>query len=264
MRDWPDDYLSLPIGTLPIGKHGNAHVTRRSLLAGASLLITTGGASTRVLTKALPWEHNKADPVTPVVSGGYLFFTAKEAAIVDAFVDRLIPADELGAGARDAGVTTFIDRQLTGPYGGHDSLYMQGPFSETPLPSQGLQSPMTPRQQYRLGLAALDRYCTETYGGRGFAELNCEKQDNLIHAMEKGEVQFQNFDSQMLFSAIHSNAIEGYFADPIYGGNREMIGWNLVGFPGTRYDYRDVMEKLNKRYELPPVGLQGRPNWGSR
>ena len=53
---------------------------------------------------------------------------ATEAGIVDAFIDRLIPTDELGAGAKDAGVVTFIDRQLTGPYGGHDWLYMQGPW----------------------------------------------------------------------------------------------------------------------------------------
>jgi gluconate 2-dehydrogenase gamma chain len=56
--------------------------------------------------------------------------------------------------------------------------------------------------------------------------------------------------------------MEGYFADPIYGGNRDMVGWKLVGFPGTRYDYRDVMEKPNQAYALPPVGLKGRPAWG--
>ena len=104
-------------------------VTRRSLLATAALLITTSGVTARVVTKVLPWKPNEAYPVTPVVPGGYLFFTANEAAVVDAIVDRLIPTDELGPGAKDAGVTTFIDRQLTGPYGGHDWLYMQGPFS---------------------------------------------------------------------------------------------------------------------------------------
>src|ERR1700760_1888347 len=151
-------------------------VTRRSLLATAALLITTSGVSARVVTKVRPWKPNEAYPVTPVVPGGYLFFTANEAAIVDAFVDRLIPTDDLGPGAKDAGVTTFIDRQLTGPYGGHDWLYMQGPFSSTPLPTQGLQSPLTPRQQYRLGLAALESYCTATFN-HGFVQLSPEEQD---------------------------------------------------------------------------------------
>lgn len=239
-------------------------VTRRSLLASAALLITTRGVGARSVTKVLPWKPNESYPVTPVGSGGYLFFTIAEAEAVDAFVDRLIPTDELGAGAKDAGVTTFIDRQLTGPYGGHDWLYMQGPFSDKPLSSQGLQSPLTPRQQYRLGLAALEAYCKATYDGRGFAQLNRGEQDKLIGAMEIGEVQLKEFSSQMLFSAIYSNTMEGYFSDPIYGGNRDMVGWRLVGFPGVRYDFRDVMEKPNQAYPLPPVGLQGRPAWGAR
>lgn len=245
-------------------KPKHAGVTRRSLLASAALLFTASSAGARVVTKVLPWRPNEAYPVTPISPGGYLFFTAQEAAVVDAFVERLIPTDDLGAGAKDAGVTTFIDRQLTGPYGGHEWLYMQGPFSSKPLPSQGLQSPLTPRQQYRQGLAALEAYCTKTFAGRGFVQLSAEEQDKLIAAMEKGEVNFEGFSSRMLFGAIHGNTMEGYFADPIYGGNRDMVGWKLVGFAGARYDYRDVMENPNKAYTLPPVGLQGRPAWGGR
>jgi gluconate 2-dehydrogenase gamma chain len=141
---------------------------------------------------------------------------------------------------------------------------MQGPFSEKPLPTQGLQSPLTPRQKYRLGLAALHGYCTATYGGRGFAELNPDEQDKLLTAMEKGDVSLPNFSAKMLFSAIYANTMEGYFADPIYGGNRDMAGWKLVGFPGVRYDFRDVIEKPNEAYTLPPVSMQGRPAWGER
>jgi gluconate 2-dehydrogenase gamma chain len=237
-------------------------VTRRSLLATAAVLITTAGVHARVVTKVLPWRPNEAYPVKPVVPGGYLFFTSAEAAAVDAIVDRLIPTDELGPGARDAGVTTFIDRQLTGPYGGHDWLYMQGPFSDKPLPTQGLQSPLTPRQQYRLGLAALHAYCTASHGGRGFIDLSADEQDKLLTAMEKGEVSLPNFSAKMLFGAIYANTMEGYFADPIYGGNRDMAGWKLVGFPGVRYDFRDVIEKPNQDYALPPVSMLGRAAWG--
>jgi gluconate 2-dehydrogenase gamma chain len=237
------------------------HITRRSLLASAALLITAQGVSARVVTKVLPWDPNEAYPVVPVQPGGYLFFTAEEAAVVDAFVDRLIPTDDLGPGAKDAGVTTFIDRQLTGPYGGHDWLYMQGPFSSAPLPSQGLQSPLTPRQQYRQGLAALEAYCKANFAGRGFAQLSVDEQEKLMGGLEKGEVLLESFSSKMLFSAIHSNTLEGFFADPIYGGNRDMAGWKLIGFPGARYDYRDVIDKPNQAYTLPPVGLQGRPAW---
>jgi gluconate 2-dehydrogenase gamma chain len=243
----------------PIGQ-----VTRRGLLASAAFLVTTGSATARVVTKVLPWRPNEAYPVAPVIPGGYLFFTVDEANVVDAIVDRLIPTDDLGLGAKDAGVTVFIDRQLTGPYGGHDWLYMQGPFSSTSLPSQGLQSPLTPRQQYRLGLAALASYCKATFGGRGFEQLSPDEQDKLLTSMEKGEVKLPGFDSKMLFTAIYTNTIEGYFADPIYGGNRDMAGWKLVGFPGVRYDFRDVIDKPNQTYALPPVAMQGRPAWGEQ
>ena len=242
---------------------GHSGVTRRSLLASAALLITTSGVSARVVTKVLPWKPNEAYPIAPVVPGGWLFFTAQEAAMIDAFVDRLIPTDELGAGAKDSGVTTFIDRQLTGPYGGHDWLYMQGPFPANPLPTQGIQSPLTPRQQYRQGLAALEAHCKSAFN-RGFTELKSDEQDKLIAGLEKGDVQLPNFASRMLFGAIYANTMEGFFADPIYGGNRDMAGWKLVGFPGVRYDFRDVIDKPNQPYTLPPVSLQGRPAWGER
>lgn len=239
-------------------------MTRRSLLATAALLIATSGAKARVVTKVLPWRPNEAYPVTPVVPGGYLFFTAAEAAVVDAIVARLIPADELGPGAKESGVTTFIDRQLTGPYGGYDWLYMQGPFSDKPLPSQGLQSPLVPRQQYRMGLTALAAYCNANFAGRSFDKLSTDEQDKLLAGMEKGEVKFDKFESKMLFNAVHANTMEGYFADPIYGGNNDMSGWKLIGFPGARYDYRDVIANPNKPYTLPPVGMQGRSDWGTR
>jgi gluconate 2-dehydrogenase gamma chain len=197
-----------------------------------------------------------------VLRGPWIYLTPAEAATIDAIVDRLIPPDELGAGGKDAGCTVFIDRQLAGPFGGHDWLYMQGPFSPDPLPSQGLQSPLTPRQQYRQGLAALDAYCKAHFTGHGFADLPAADQDTLLAGLEKNQVKLEGFDGHMLFATILANTMEGYFADPIYGGNRDMVGWKLVGFPGTRYDYRDVIANPDKPYPLPPVGLAGRPAWG--
>lgn len=239
-------------------------LTRRHLLSTAALLFSAASAQARVVTKVLPWQPNEVYPVAPLTPGGFLFFTPSEAAMVDAIVDRLIPTDDLGPGAKDAGVTTFIDRQLTGPYGGHDWLYMQGPFSSKPLPTQGLQSPLTPREQYRQGLAALASYCRATFSGRGFEQLSPDEQDKLLQGMEKGELRLPGFDSRMLFVAVYTNTMEGFFADPIYGGNRDMAGWKLVGFPGVRYDFRDVIDKPNQAYTLPPVSMSGRPAWGDR
>jgi len=81
--------------------------------------------------------------------------------------------------------------------------------------------------------------------------------------LEKNEIKLVGADGRGFFGLVLANANEGFFADPIYGGNQGMAGWNLVGFPGTRYDYRDVLAKPNQVYALPPVSIQGRPAWGT-
>ena len=146
--------------------------TRRQLLAGTTLLaVASLTAQARTVTEALPWLPNEAYPPRPVSGGPLVFLRPDEAAAVDAMLARIIPADDLGPGAKETGGTLFIDRQLAGPYGGHDWLYMVGPFPSDPLPTQGLQSPLTPRQQYRQGLAALAEYCRTTYAGKLFQQL---------------------------------------------------------------------------------------------
>ncbi|HEY4254036.1 MAG TPA: gluconate 2-dehydrogenase subunit 3 family protein [Roseomonas sp.] len=235
--------------------------TRRQLLAATALVALARVAPPAEAATGMPWSANEAYPPTPVVPGPWLFFNADEAQAVEAIVDRLIPADELGPGGRAAGCAVFIDRQLTGPYGTHEWLYMQGPFPSDPLPSQGMQSPLTPRQQYRQGLAALAEYCRTTFAGKTFHQLAPVDQDRVLTGLEKGDIHLNGFSGTMLFNALLANTMEGFFADPIYGGNKDMCGWKLVGFPGTRYDYRDVIANPNKPYTLPPVSLQGRPEW---
>ena len=240
-----------------------AGLSRRQLLGASALfgIAAMGGAQARTLAGSLPWIPNEAYPPPPVyIHGALLFLTPDEAAAVDAILARLIPADELGPGARESGGTVFIDRQLAGPYGGADWLYMQGPFPPDPLPSQGLQSPLTPREQYRQGLAALDKYCRAN-NGKPFAAMAPDDQDRLLADMEKGTAKLPDYSSAGLFALLLTNATEGFLADPAYGGNQNMAGWNLIGFPGARYDFRDVIANPNKPYTMPPVGLLGRPDW---
>lgn len=235
--------------------------TRRQLLAATSLATLLPHAAPAEPARAMPWAANEAYPPVPVLAGPWLFFTLDEAVAVEAIVDRLIPADDLSPGGKEAGCAVFIDRQLTGPYGTHEWLYMQGPFPANPLPSQGMQSPFTPRQQYRLGLAALAEHCRAQFGGRTFQQLAAADQDKVLTDLEKGDLRLTGFNGQMLFNTLLANTMEGFFADPIYGGNRDMCGWKLVGFPGTRYDFRDVIAHPNRPYTQPPVSLQGRPEW---
>ena len=88
--------------------------TRRELLAATALFTLGGSAVARTVTKALPWSPNEAYPASPATPGPFLFLKPAEAEAIDAIVDRLIPADDLGPGAKQAGCTVFIDRQLAG------------------------------------------------------------------------------------------------------------------------------------------------------
>lgn len=246
---------------------GSAHVRhrRRELLAGASGLVfslLTGEAHARTIQGALPWSPGGAVPPANGQPGPWLFFTPEEARAAEALVDRLIPPDEKVPGGKDAGCAVFIDRQLAGPYGQAIGLYMQPPFAAG-TPQQGDQSPFTPAQLYRRALAALDRVTRDKFAGKGFAEIPAREQDTLIAGMESGTVQLGTVHSKVFFEMLLQNTKEGFFADPVYGGNRDMVGWKMIGFPGARYDYRDWIDHPNQRYPLPPVGIMGRPAWNT-
>lgn len=232
--------------------------TRRQLLA-ATALIGFGGhqAAARTVSGDLPWLPNEVYPPIGATPGPWLFLTAEEAAAVEAIADRLIPPDDLGPGGKDAGCAVFIDRQLTGPYGGYEWRYMEGPWKPDAPANFGPQSPVVPRDLYRSALAGLAAHVRAQFGGKIFAQLSPDDQDKVLTGLEKGEVKLAGADGRAFFLLIQANVVEGYFADPIYGGNRDMCGWKLVGFPGVRYDYRDVIAKPNQPYTLPPVGLQG-------
>ena len=231
---------------------------RRDLLTSTAvaLIFTLASAEARTVAGALPWEPDAGLPPTPAPAGPWQFFTAEEAAAVEAIVDRLIPPDPQTPGGREAGCAVFIDRQLAGPYGSARALYMRPPFMDG-TPQQGAQSPLTPAARYRQGLAALDKYCRQAFAGKSFAVLPDEQKDKVLGGMEKGPIVFEGASATALFEQILNNTREGFFADPVYGGNRDMAGWKMIGFPGARYDYRDWVERHNERYPLPPVALGG-------
>jgi gluconate 2-dehydrogenase gamma chain len=244
-------------------QHPRSH--RRELLAGVSSIVfslLTRGAYARTVKGALPWSPGAAAPPAEARSGAWLFFTPEEASTVEALVDRLIPPDDKIPGGRDAGCAVFIDRQLAGPFGQASGVYMQPPFA-TGTPQQGDQSGLMPAVRYRRALTALDRLCQQKFAGKGFAEIAPNEQDTLIAGMESGTVRLGTVDSKAFFELLLQNTKEGFFADPVYGGNRNMAAWKMIGFPGARYDYSDWIGRHNERYPLPPVGIMGRPAWNA-
>ena len=240
-----------------------SQVNRRRLLGSSAialLLLSSETARAAIIRGGLPWIPGGADPPAQVTPDGWRYFTLREAAAVEAFVDRLIPSDLETPGGKETGCAVFIDRQLAGPYGRFEGHYMSGPFQEG-TKQQGPQSPVTPAQTYRKALAALDEACRNKFGGKVFANLSSEQQDDVITGLEDGSLKLQGTSGRDFFKLILKDTQNGFLADPIYGGNKDMVSWRMIGFPGAHYDYRDWIDRHNERIPLPAVGISNHPNW---
>ena len=165
------------------------------------------------------------------------FFTAAQAKIVQAACERIFPSDDSGPGATEAGVVIYIDRQLAGPYGKDKYRYTKEPWIES-VPEHGYQGKETPQQIYQAGMELL---------GNDFANLAAEQQD--LHLEKIQETHF--------FQLMRAHTVEGMFCDPLHGGNIDMVGWKLIGFPGPRMSYRYEIDKYHgKAYTAAPKSLE--------
>ena len=170
-------------------------IRRRDLLTGTVVaLVSERLASADVVSGKLPWNPDSATPPQPVKPGPWEFFTAEEAATVEALVDRLIPPDAQTPGGKDAGCAVFIDRQLTGGYGHQEGLYNLPPFHDG-IEQQGPQSPKGPADMYRAAIAALNRYCrTQSQNGQNsgaFDTLPVARQDEILRGLESKAISLE-------------------------------------------------------------------------
>ncbi len=201
---------------------------------------------------APPAPSGTAAPA-PHANRSLKFLNAQEALLMDAIAARLIPADELGPGAKEAGVTQFLDGQLAGAWGAGEQFYRQGPF-EKGTPEQGYQLSFTPAEMFRRGLAALDA-ATRKQDGKPFAELDAARQDAWLHDMQAGKPDFSPLPADVFFQALLDATIEGFFSDPLYGGNADMVGWKLVGFPGAFASFSNDIERHGVIWAGKPVSI---------
>jgi gluconate 2-dehydrogenase gamma chain len=179
---------------------------------------------------------------------------------MEAIADRIIPPDPETPGGKDAGCAVFLDRQLAGPYGHRDGLYVRPPFQQG-AKNQGPQSDAGPAEQYRQWLAALDQTVKAKYSGNAFADLSDGDKDSVLKALESGDIRLDGADGKAFMEQAVKDMQMGFFADPIYGGNRDMAGWKMIGYPGARYNYLDWIDRHNERFPLPPVSMTGRAEW---
>ena len=240
------------------------HFRRRDLLTSTAIFIGWAVmARAGTIGGQLPWRPGAGAPPEPVRPGPWVYFTGAEGAAVEAIADRIIPPDADTSGGKDAGCAVFIDRQLAGPYGRQEGLYVRPPFLKG-MKQQGPQDQAGPAERYRAGVAALDRYCRANHSGNAFAELDDAEKDAVLTGLEDSTVKLDGADGAAFFELLLKDVQQGFFADPIYGGNRDMAAWRMIGYPGARYDYRDWVSRHNEKFPLPPVSITGRADWTPR
>ncbi|NDW59510.1 gluconate 2-dehydrogenase subunit 3 family protein [Yangia sp. PrR004] len=243
--------------------------TRRGFLGGT--------AAASALAVAAQKSAAQEPPALDAYSPEYL--SAAEWAFVMAATARIIPSDGDGPGALETRVPVFIDLQLAGDFGKAADLYMEGPFKPDAPDTLGPQSPLTPAEVYRGAIEAIDTACTNRFGNV-FADLDGAQQDEVLTALEEGnrnsgsrpELTESNGgggsnaggsadfgltpELKEFFSLLVQNTKEGYFADPMYGGNAGMAAWSYIGFPGARGSYAEWVGR-EEDYPLGPVSISG-------
>jgi hypothetical protein len=141
-------------------------------------------------------------------------------AALSALLDGLFPSDELGPGALEIGVLEYLQKAFAGPY-----------RELIPI--------------YRSALAALDDVARREHG-QTFAEIGTEQRDAIISRLERGQLRAPDYgDADEFFNLIWQHLREGLFGDPIHGGNRQMMGWRLIGFPGAQFGYSAEEQQLD-------------------
>ena len=224
-----------------MGKHDEG---RRAFLIGTA--VGAGAAASAFVPEALAKNahevrsgENAAAPAEPTdaMSGGHgAFFNDDDARTMAALCERLMPGEAGRPGATNANVLNYIDLALSGAYADHQDFY-------------------------RRGVAQLNAHCLKTYG-KAFHGLTSTQQDETISALEHGKApEFTWPTAQSFFETVRTHTMEGMFADPVYGGNKDFLGWQLVGFPGAQPLFtEDDMHSKRAFTREPIVGLQARAN----
>lgn len=233
-------------------------LSRRTILQattflGAGILPAAKGNATERSEGQIASRENSGTSETAdsASASTYFFFNKEEAVFIEAAVSRLIPADEEGPGAIDSGVPWYIDKQLAGAWGAGERLYRSGPWQKG-TPSQGYQLPFTPAELFRTALAAILR--EHTHDG-GFATLGPDAQDAYLQGLEAGSKDLGGVPSNVFFAALWEATVEGYFSDPVYGGNRNMLAWKMIGFPGAYASFYDLVDQHGVTIKRTPASL---------
>lgn len=178
----------------------------------------------------------------------WYFLTDAEARWLAAACDVLIPEDDYPS-ASQAGVVDYIDFQLAVDYGTGNGFYMKGPF-ESGSEEQGYQFGFPPSDLFRRAIEALMQ------GDTALADMDADARLEAIRTLsEREDYLTEDIPAKAFFDELLSLTNQGYFADPIYLGNRDYAGWRMVGFPGAHAYYLHSVDDHNLPYPAPPKGI---------
>jgi gluconate 2-dehydrogenase gamma chain len=189
----------------------------------------------------------------------YLFLNSDEASFVEAAVARLIPEDDQWPGALKAGVPNYIDKQLAGAWGVGERLYRSGPW-RAGTSSQGYQLPLTPAELFRTSIDAINKELAQA--GTSFTTMSAEQQDAYLARLETEGKDLGGVPSKVFFEHLWECTIEGFFSDPVYGGNRDMVAWRMIGFPGAYASYYDLVDQHGIKIDRAPMSIGEGPHGG--
>ena len=219
---------------------------RRAFLKGAG--VAAVALPVAAISQPSPAQTPPAAAAIAAQNGpvGFQSLSLEEAAFTEALVDHMWPKDELTASGAELGIAAFIDRQLAGADGQGDRHYLQGPFRKG-KPKHGDQLPLTPEQYFKAGVAATDAACRMKFS-KPFDKLAPAERESFLQDLAAVRVKGGSIQLGTWFNALVCPLfVQGAFADPIYGGNRDKAAWKLIGYPGLPAVYGQDVERYRGR-----------------
>ncbi len=225
-------------------------------IGGAVVGGVIGGALTRQNGKNVADNAPVPSQTAPVpdFNQATMFFTQSQLRITEAAVERIFPKDDIGPGAVELGVAFFIDHQMASTWGRNGREYRMGPFNKAE-PTQGDYQSIERHEMFTMGLQALQTASMSKYS-KSFFDIADEEKDAILTSMQNGEIMVVNgITGKTFFNLLRILTIEGVYSDPLYGGNKNMLGWKMRKYPGNQMAYTDIMEK-NEFVVMDPKSLR--------
>lgn len=226
--------------------------SRRTFLKNSGLTVgglVLGGALGGLLKDSSATNAESDHAIQPATATtnfnqALMFFDKTQFDTIEAAAEQIFPKTEVGPGAKELLVAYFIDHQLAGGWGLNAKEYMIGPFypaEATPL--FGHQTHLNRQQIFELGIKSLNSEAQNRYKA-DFYQATEEQQIEILTAFEEGKVKLNGaVTSSFFFGLLKSATIEGVYADPLYGGNKDMQGWKMKNYPGHQGSYINIIEK---------------------